>query len=51
MRKDPFHAALVPVDKPVLGVGHSNGSLLHLLINARNPGATQANVIMSFNNK
>jgi hypothetical protein len=30
--------------------GHSNGALLQLLIGSLKPGATQANVIISYNN-
>lgn len=33
------------------GVGHSMGSLMHLLMGTAEPGATRANVLMSFNNK
>lgn len=41
---------LVPPKAPQFGVGHSNGALLHLLINSYEPGATDANVIISYNN-
>ncbi|GLC46383.1 hypothetical protein PLESTB_001769300 [Pleodorina starrii] len=44
-------ADLAPPGAPVFGVGHSNGSLLHLLIGSFFPGATESNIIMSFNNK
>eukprot|EP01026_Neomeris_dumetosa_P001442 TRINITY_DN10355_c0_g2_i7.p1 TRINITY_DN10355_c0_g2~~TRINITY_DN10355_c0_g2_i7.p1 ORF type:complete len:342 (-),score=26.54 TRINITY_DN10355_c0_g2_i7:177-1202(-) len=36
---------------PVLGVGHSNGALMHLLMGSYFPQHTMANVIISFNNK
>ncbi|KAJ9510870.1 hypothetical protein QJQ45_027721 [Haematococcus lacustris] len=42
---------LAPVDAPLLGLGHSNGSLMHLLIGSQHPDITAANVLMSFNNK
>jgi len=42
---------LVPAAAPVVGVGHSNGALLHLLIGALLPGHAAANVMISFNNK
>lgn len=41
---------LVPPKAPQFGVGHSNGALLHLLISSYEPGATDANVIISYNN-
>jgi hypothetical protein len=41
---------LVPAKAPCFGVGHSNGALLQLLIGSLEPGATQANVIISYNN-
>lgn len=41
---------LVPPKAPHFGVGHSNGALLHLLIGSLEPGATQANVMISYNN-
>lgn len=41
---------LVPQKAPFFGVGHSNGALLHLLIGSLEPAATQANVIISYNN-
>jgi hypothetical protein len=40
----------VPAKAPCFGVGHSNGALLQLLIGSLEPGATQANVIISYNN-
>jgi alpha-beta hydrolase superfamily lysophospholipase len=43
-------AYLAPPKAPQFGVGHSNGALLHLLIGAFEPGASDANVIISYNN-
>ncbi|GIL67641.1 hypothetical protein Vafri_20982 [Volvox africanus] len=40
-----------PLEVPTLGLGHSNGSLMHLLIGSFFPGATESNILMSFNNK
>lgn len=51
LRKNSSTASLAPEDKPVFGVGHSNGSLLHLLIGSQHPGTTQGNVVISYNNK
>lgn len=42
---------LAPPGAPVVGVGHSNGALLHLLVGAVAPGHADANVLVSFNNK
>lgn len=42
---------LVPDDRPVHGVGHSNGALLHLLIGAILAPANASNALISFNNK
>jgi hypothetical protein len=42
---------LAPPGSAVVGVGHSNGALLHLLIGAEAPGHAAANVLVSFNNK
>ncbi len=42
---------LVPDDKPIHGVGHSNGALLHLLIGSIYAPASASNVLISFNNK
>ncbi|KAI8463608.1 MAG: hypothetical protein J3K34DRAFT_388971 [Monoraphidium minutum] len=42
---------LAPPGSAVVGVGHSNGALLHLLIGALLPGHAAANVLVSFNNK
>ncbi|WIA35548.1 hypothetical protein OEZ86_003973 [Tetradesmus obliquus] len=36
---------------PVYGVGHSMGSLLHMLINARYAVKREGNVLMSYNNR
>lgn len=44
-------AAAVPPDVPVHGVGHSNGSLMHLFISSLQPGSVASNVLMSYNNK
>lgn len=44
-------SAAVPEDVPVHGVGHSNGSLMHLFINSMRPDSTASNVLMSYNNK
>lgn len=38
-------------DLPVYGVGHSLGSLIHLLISSRYAIQRAGNVLMSFNNK
>lgn len=52
LRRRPDRGAdVAPTDAPVFGLGHSNGSLLHLLIGSFFPGATESNVVMSFNNK
>lgn len=40
-----------PDGVPVIGLGHSNGALLHLLIGAFFPGAAATNIVISFNNK
>ena len=42
---------LVPDDRPVHGIGHSNGALLHLLIGSIYAPASASNVLISFNNK
>lgn len=42
---------LVPEDRPIHGVGHSNGALLHLLIGSIYAPASASNVLISFNNK
>ena len=42
---------LVPEDRGVHGVGHSNGALLHLLIGATAAPPNSSNVLLSFNNK
>ena len=42
---------LAPKGAPVVGVGHSNGALLHLLIGAVAPGHADANILVSYNNK
>ncbi|EFJ53275.1 hypothetical protein VOLCADRAFT_72563 [Volvox carteri f. nagariensis] len=42
---------VAPLDVPLFGVGHSNGSLLHMLIGSYFPGAANSNIIMSYNNK
>ena len=42
---------LVPEDRGVHGVGHSNGALLHLLIGATAAPPNISNVLLSFNNK
>ena len=42
---------LVPEDRGVHGVGHSNGALLHLLIGATCAPENASNVLLSFNNK
>jgi alpha-beta hydrolase superfamily lysophospholipase len=44
-------AYLAPAGAPVVGVGHSNGALLHLLVGAVAPGHADANAVVSFNNK
>lgn len=40
-----------PPGSPVVGVGHSNGALLHLLIGALCAPGNAANALISFNNK
>ncbi|KAG2439662.1 hypothetical protein HXX76_005012 [Chlamydomonas incerta] len=40
-----------PDGVPVIGMGHSNGALLHLLIGSFFPGAAATNIVISFNNK
>jgi hypothetical protein len=42
---------LVPDDRPVHGVGHSNGALLHLLIGSLYAAPNASNALISFNNK
>ncbi|KIY99858.1 hypothetical protein MNEG_8101 [Monoraphidium neglectum] len=42
---------LAPPGSAVVGVGHSNGALLHLLMGAVAPGHARANAVISFNNK
>lgn len=42
---------LVPDDRPVHGVGHSNGALLHLLIGSMLAPPNASNALISFNNK
>lgn len=42
---------LVPEDRGVHGIGHSNGALLHLLIGATAAPPNASNVLLSFNNK
>jgi len=42
---------LVPDDRPIHGIGHSNGALLHLLIGSIYAPASASNVLISFNNK
>jgi len=51
VRMRPDGNLLAPQGCPLLGVGHSNGALLHLLMGARHPGATTGTVAISFNNK
>lgn len=42
---------LVPEERAVHGVGHSNGALLHALIGAMFAPANASNALISFNNK
>lgn len=49
--RESEHAALVPKDVPVHGVGHSNGALMHLLISSLHQSTVASNVLMSYNNK
>ena len=42
---------LVPDDRPIHGIGHSNGALLHLLIGSIYAPASASNILISFNNK
>jgi hypothetical protein len=42
---------LVPEEKAVHGVGHSNGALLHALIGAMFAPPNSSNALISFNNK
>ncbi|GAX79140.1 hypothetical protein CEUSTIGMA_g6580.t1 [Chlamydomonas eustigma] len=53
LRLSPSQADLVPSSALCLGVGHSMGSLLHLLIGSTNSDLppTVANALMSYNNK
>lgn len=47
----PQYSWMAPEPLPLLGVGHSNGALLHLLVGAMCKPAYKGNVIISFNNK
>ena len=51
LRLSPDGARVAPGGAPVFGLGHSNGSLLHLLIGSFYPQPTTSNVLVSFNNK
>ena len=42
---------MVPDDRPIHGIGHSNGALLHLLIGSIYAPASASNILISFNNK
>ena len=42
---------LAPPSAPLLGVGHSMGSLLHLLMGSYEEAPTESNVLISYNNK
>lgn len=42
---------IVPEGKPLHGVGHSNGALLHLLIGSQYGAVNDSNVAISYNNK
>lgn len=42
---------LAPEAAPTIGMGHSNGALLHLLIGCLFDRPSDANVIVSYNNK
>lgn len=44
-------AFLAPADVPLLGLGHSNGALMHLLIGTQEERPVASNVLISFNNK
>lgn len=44
-------AALAPQDVPLLGLGHSNGALMHLLIGTLEERPTATNILISYNNK
>ncbi|MEW5297033.1 MAG: hypothetical protein WDW36_000269 [Sanguina aurantia] len=51
LRGSPGSRSLAPEGLPIVGLGHSNGSLLHLLIGSTESTATTSNVLMSYNNK
>lgn len=43
--------AAVPENVPTHGIGHSNGSLMHLLIGSFFQAPYDSNVLLSYNNK
>uniref|UniRef100_A0A7S3VIW0 Alpha/beta hydrolase fold-3 domain-containing protein n=1 Tax=Dunaliella tertiolecta TaxID=3047 RepID=A0A7S3VIW0_DUNTE len=52
LRGNSSQSWMVPAGVPVLGVGHSNGALLHLLNSSQSGQVyTVANVLVSYNNK
>ncbi len=51
LRLSPGGARVAPDGAPVFGLGHSNGSLLHLLIGSFYPQPAASNILISFNNK
>jgi hypothetical protein len=42
---------MAPSGAPMLGLGHSMGAHLHLLIGSYNDSPTATNVLISYNNK
>ena len=50
MRESGLEAA-VPENVPTHGIGHSNGSLMHLLIGSFFQAPYDSNVLLSYNNK
>ena len=51
LKSSPSQSGLVSSGQPLLGVGHSMGALLHLLIGSYNIAPTTSNVLISYNNK
>ena len=51
LRVSASQGDLAPPSAPLLGVGHSMGSLLHLLMGSYEEAPTESNVLISYNNK
>lgn len=51
MLPPPLQSELVPLGAPVMGLGHSMGSHLHLLIASYNQQPYYSSILMSYNNK